>query len=218
MNEPAVSPFVEALFGGTLIAKTGGGMFAIPDCASDQNVNQNNLAAVMFAYAFLTMREAGQIELNVAKKRVLFINHTYVQVRRTNAPAPTEPLLAQIYAKIVDGKSVYDTIYDWCEKDVANPYATIVQTATREAVRAGYLQETQPQGFGGKLASLLKSTIPTTRVNEKRADLENIRRAAAQKWQSFKLKDAQLVEEVLTQCRRALTARTESSDGSSGVT
>lgn len=207
-----VSPLLEALFAADKIAKPAGGltaMMAMNAPGTDAKVNQNDVAVKLLAYAFLAMHEIGALELNIVEKKVLFVKSTSVQTKRGAQPLPTDGVIGGIMKNVVDGKTVRDAIWTWFGRDFSNPYSVTVQSVQQEAMAAGYLAQVK-QNLGGALGHAFKGTLPTERVAERAADIENLRQAGALRWAGFAVKDAALVDNVLKQCSQALDARTES--------
>lgn len=206
-----VSPLLEALFAADKIAKPAGGLTALMSMnapGADAKVNQNDVAVKLLAYAFLSMREIGALELSVVEKKVLFVKSTSVQVKHGAQPLPKDGIIGGVMSNAVDGKTVYDAIYTWLRQDYSNPYSVVVQSVQEEAIAAGYLVRTR-QNLGGALGNAFRGVMPTERVPERAAEIENLRQAGAQRWAGFAAKDAALVEQVLKQCSSALNARTE---------
>ena len=207
-----VSPLLEGLFAADKICKPAGGLTAMMGMnapGADAKVNQNNVAVKLFAYAFLSMQEIGALELSVVEKKVLFVKTTSVQVKHGAQPLPTDGVLGGIMKNVVDGKTVRDAICAWFGRDFANPYSVFVQMVLEEAIAAGYLVR-QQQNLGGAISNAFKGTLPTQRVPERAAEIENLRQAGAVRWAGFAAKDAALVDQVLKQCSSALDSRTES--------
>jgi hypothetical protein len=171
-------------------------------------VSTSDLAPKILAFTFMHLRDEGAIALQAASKKVLFVTTNWIDAHRTGSPTATTGAAAALYNRIGDGVSVKDAVYAWYPGDYANPWPLPIQTATKEAVEAGFLQTVQ-QGVGGKLGSMFTGAMPTTIVSGKEADVRAIADDAAKKWQAYQAQDSGFLDLLVKQCAGGISLHTE---------
>ena len=184
---------------------------------SGQKVATKQLAPLLFASSFWSLRQQGHIVLEqVQKKSMGLFKQDHALVRPGGVP-PTEQrtgfddvILQAAYADPAKPPTARDIVFRWFGRDTSLPFDHVVGLARHEMVQHGL--GTVVDAERGAIAGLLKGR---TRVEPDRdrigAHWSHFEQVLAG-WNHFLGTEAALANTLLDSCRKAISARTESSD------
>lgn len=207
-------PLVDAFLACDRIAKPGGALTSIHSPVTDAKVSFGDTCAKMLANAFLSLHADGAIDLKVVEKKILFVKTHYVELRKKSAATTLADPCQELLNACVDGKSAKDAVYAFLRNDSNNPWSVVAKYASKQAIGLGLLRELKG-GLTGMVGEKLTGIPKLETVPEKAAEIEARVAACAQRWSEFTSADAQLAEQLVSDCYNGIKSRTTQTDVSS---
>lgn len=184
---------------------------------SGQKVSTKQLAPLMFAMSFWGLRQQGHVVLEqVQKKSMGMFKQDHALVRAGSVP-PAEQragfddvILRAAYADPAQPPTARDVVFGWFGRSTSLPFDHVVGLAREEMVQRGLATVVDAQR--GAVAGILKG----------RSRIEPDRERIGQHWTSFEHvlagwnhftgTEPELANILVESCRKAISARTDTSD------
>ena len=205
--QPSV-PLIAYLFADRLLPPRTGRSHGIHVPCTNEHVQLESLAILLFSAAFWSLREQGLIALHVVEHPSARwpVHHSDVSLERLDGA--TRPGLEGAVMENLGGEATLcDVVYGWSSQHTNNPWHDVIQEVVDEALIAGYLHSASENT--GVLGRLLGHGTELESDCSKIADVEEDFSRFHELWRDFRANESPLCEHLTSECKRALLTCTE---------
>jgi hypothetical protein len=206
--EPS-APLIAYLFADRLLSSRPARPQGTHVPCSDEYVQTQPLAVLLFATAFWSLRERALIAMDVADDPGTrwHVHHVAVNVKRLDT-ASRPGLEGAVMDNLEEEGTLCDVVCRWSSLHSNNPWHDVIEEEKSEALSAGYLRAVT-ENNSGVLARLLGNGTELESDCSKIAGLETQFHRFHGSWKAFEEKESTFYDHLTADCKRSLLTCTE---------
>lgn len=203
-DKPSV-PAIVYLYADRLVHKVSGLAEGTHVPCTDSRVQTHDLAVLLFATAYWSLRRQGVIDMEIVVNRKAPRVFPRTEIRVVLLERQDRPgLEGAIIANLEGEGTIRDTTLRWSRSRSINPWNDVIDVTIKEAITEGFIREAEVDG--GILTRLWRGEKELEPICGRIATLKKRFDALAPSWREFRTRERSLHDQLYDQCRKSLMA------------